>query len=82
MAWQHILHDKGWVTFDWSAEYGGTGWSVVQHYIFAQECARGRYPSLIPMSLKMCGPILIGYGTDEQKAHYLPCILSGEDFWC
>ena len=82
MTWQRILHVKGWVAPDWPAEYGGTGWSVVQRYIFAQECARVRCPSLIPMSLKMCGPMLIGYGTAEQKAHYLPRILSGQDFWC
>jgi len=82
MTWQRILHLKGWVAPDWPAEYGGTGWSVVQRYIFAQECARVRCPSLIPMSLKMCGPMLIGYGTAEQKAHYLPRILSGQDFWC
>lgn len=82
MTWQRILHAKGWVSPDWPAEYGGTGWSVVQRYIFAQECARARCPSLIPMSLKMCGPMLIGFGTAEQKAHYLPRILSGQDFWC
>jgi alkylation response protein AidB-like acyl-CoA dehydrogenase len=33
MAWQQILHDKGWVTPDWPAEYGGTGWSVVHRHI-------------------------------------------------
>ena len=82
MAWQRILHAKGWAAPDWPEEYGGTDWSLVQRYIFAQECVRSEAPSLIPMSLKMCGPMLIGYGTPEQKAHYLPRILSGEDIWC
>lgn len=82
MAWQHILHAKGWAAPDWPVEYGGTGWSLVERYIFAQECVRAEAPALIPMSLRMCGPMLIGYGTDEQKAHYLPRILSGEDIWC
>ena len=82
MAWQRILHAKGWAAPDWPEEYGGTDWSLVQRYIFAQECVRAEAPSLIPMSLKMCGPMLIGYGTPEQKAHYLPRILSGEDIWC
>lgn len=82
MAWQKILHAKGWAAPDWPEEYGGTGWSLVQRYIFAQECMRARAPTLIPMSLKMCGPMLIGYGTEAQKAHYLPRILSGEDIWC
>ncbi|NKB60240.1 MAG: acyl-CoA dehydrogenase [Alphaproteobacteria bacterium] len=82
MAWQRILHAKGWAAPDWPVEYGGTGWSLVQRYIFAQECVRADAPSLIPMSLRMCGPMLIGYGTDAQKARYLPRILSGEDIWC
>lgn len=82
MTWQRILHRQGWAAPDWPTEYGGTDWSLVQRYIFAQECARAKAPALIPMSLRMCGPVLIGYGTDAQKAHYLPRILSGEDFWC
>lgn len=82
MEWQHILHAKGWAAPDWPTEYGGTGWSLVQRYIFAQECVRAEAPALIPMSLRMCGPMLIGYGTEAQKAHYLPRILSGEDIWC
>ena len=82
MAWQKILHRKGWAAPDWPEEHGGTDWSLVQRYIFAQECVRAGAPSLIPMSLRMCGPMLIGHGTEAQKAHYLPRILSGEDFWC
>ncbi len=82
MTWQHILHAKGWAAPDWPVKYGGTGWSLVQRYIFAQECVRAEAPALIPMSLRMCGPMLIGYGTDAQKAHYLPRILSGADIWC
>jgi len=82
MAWQRILHKKGWAAPEWPVEYGGTDWSLVQRYIFAQECVRAGAPALLPMSLRMCGPMLIGYGTPEQKAHYLPRILSGEDFWC
>ena len=82
MAWQRILHRKGWAAPDWPVEYGGTDWSLVQRYIFARESVRARAPALIPMSLKMCGPMLIGYGTDAQKTHYLPRILSGEDIWC
>ncbi|MEM7219520.1 MAG: acyl-CoA dehydrogenase family protein [Pseudomonadota bacterium] len=82
MEWQRILHARGWAAPDWPVEYGGTNWTLSQRYIFAQECAAATAPGLVPMSLKMCGPMLIGYGTDEQKAHYLPRILSGEDIWC
>lgn len=81
-AWQKILYEKGWLVPEWPEEFGGTNWSLTQRYIFAQECARFDAPSIAPMGLKMCGPMLIGYGTPEQQAHYLPRILSGEDIWC
>jgi len=81
-AWQQVLHKKGWLVPDWPEEYGGTNWTLEQRYIFAQECARFDVPGISPMGLKMCGPMLIGYGSEEQKAHYLPRILSGEDIWC
>lgn len=82
MAWQRILHKKGWAAPGWPKEYGGTGWDVSQRAIFAEELIRAEAPPLIPMGLLMCGPCLIGFGTQEQKDHYLPRILSGEDFWC
>ena len=82
MTWQRILDEKGWAAPDWPVEYGGTDWTLAQRYIFAMECARANAPARVPMSLKMCGPMLIGYGTEAQKSHYLPRILSGEDVWC
>jgi acyl-CoA dehydrogenase len=82
LAWQRVLHARGWAAPSWPAEFGGTGWSDMQRTIFAAECARAGAPSLAPMGLRMVGPVIMGYGTDEQKAHYLPRILSGEDYWC
>ena len=82
LPWQRILHAKGWVAPTWPKEYGGAGWSEIQRAIFAAECARAGAPGLAPMGLRMVGPCIIGYGTPEQKAHYLPRILSGEDYWC
>jgi len=81
-GWQKVLHDKGWLVPDWPEEYGGTNWTLTQRYIFAQECANFDVPGISPMGLRMCGPMLIGYGTEEQKSHYLPRIRSGEDIWC
>jgi alkylation response protein AidB-like acyl-CoA dehydrogenase len=82
LPWQKILHAKGWAAPSWPKEYGGPGWSEVQRVIFAAECARAGTPSLSPMGLKMVGPVIMGYGTPEQKAFYLPRILAGEDYWC
>lgn len=80
--WHRALYEKGWVAPSWPVEYGGPGWTEMQRYIFASECAAAGAPSLAPMGLRMCGPVLMRYGTPEQKAYYLPRILSGEDYWC
>lgn len=82
MAWQAILHARGWAAPAWPVEHGGCGWSAAQRYIFASEFATAGAPPLSPMGIGMCGPVLIGHGTAEQKAHYLPRMLTGEHFWC
>ena len=82
LPWQRILHAKGWAAPDWPAEFGGPGWSEIERYIFAAECARAGAPNLAPMGLKMVAPVIMHYGSPEQRAHYLPRILSGEDYWC
>lgn len=82
LAWQRILATRGWVAPHWPAEYGGPGWDETERYIFASECARAQAPSLAPMGLRMVAPCIMRHGTPEQRAHYLPRILSGEDYWC
>jgi acyl-CoA dehydrogenase len=82
LPWQRILHRKGWAAPSWPVAHGGTGWSEMQRYIFAAECARANAPNLAPMGLRMVGPCIMGYGTEEQKRTLLPRILSGEDYWC
>lgn len=82
LAWQRILATRGWVAPHWPAEFGGPGWDETQRYIFASETARAGAPNLSPMGLRMVAPCIMRYGTPEQKAHYLPRILSGEDYWC
>lgn len=82
MAWHKILHQQGWVAPAWPKEYGGTGWDLMQQYIWTTETSLAGAPSTAPMGLGMCGPMLIGHGTQAQKDYYLPRILSGEDYWC
>jgi alkylation response protein AidB-like acyl-CoA dehydrogenase len=82
MAWHKILYAKGWVAPNWPAEVGGTGWDIAERSIFQEECVRANTPGLSPFGLAMVGPLLIQYGTDEQKARFLPKILSGEEVWC
>lgn len=80
--WQAILHEKGWLATLWPREYGGPGWTPVQKYIFEKECAIAGAPALPVLGLKLVGPVICRFGTPEQKARFLPRILSGEDYWC
>ncbi|WP_423460316.1 acyl-CoA dehydrogenase family protein [Ottowia sp. VDI28] len=80
--WQDILYRQGWGAPTWPREYGGTGWSPVQFHIFEQETAAADAPPQFHQGLELIGPIIFTYGTAEQKARYLPRILSGEDWWC
>lgn len=82
LPWQRILNARGWAAPHWPVEHGGPGWTDMQRYIFATECTRANAPNLAPMGLRMVGPCIMGYGTDEQKRTLLPRILSGEDYWC
>lgn len=82
LPWQRILHRRGWAAPSWPVAYGGPGWSEMQRYIFAAECTRANAPGLAPMGLRMVGPCIMRYGTDEQKTTLLPRLLSGEDYWC
>lgn len=82
LPWQRLLNARGWAAPDWPVEFGGPGWTEIQRYIFAAECAAARAPGLAPMGLKMVAPVIMHYGTAGQRAHYLPRILSGEDYWC
>jgi acyl-CoA dehydrogenase len=80
--WQRKLHARGWVAPLWPVEHGGTGWSPVERFIFEYECARAGAPLVHPMGPRLVGPLIIRFGTPAQRAHYLPRILSGEDYWC
>ena len=82
LRWQRILADKGWVAPAWPEEWGGTGWSPVQRYLFEEACGVLGAPPLVPFGLAMCGPVLIRFGSPEIKQRFLPRIYRGDDFWC
>jgi hypothetical protein len=82
LRWHRLLAKKGWVAPAWPKEWGGTGWNVVQRYIFEEELGYAGSPPLIPFGLSMCGPVLLRFGSDAQKKRFLPRIYHGEDFWC
>jgi len=80
--WQRILYEKGWAAPLWPAEYGGTGWTLAQRYIWEVESALAGAPAVTPMGLRMVGPVIMKFGTQAQKDFYLPRILRAEDYWC
>ena len=82
VRWHRIVHQQGWVAPNWPVEHGGTGWSKVQQHIWEEECARAGTPPILAFGANMVGPVIIAFGNEAQKHHYLPRILSCEDWWC
>ncbi len=82
VVWQKILHARGWIAPGWPEEFGGTGWTPIRKYIFEEELAMGSTPGIIPFGLGMVAPVIMAFGTDQQKKKYLPRILATDDWWC
>lgn len=82
VRWQKILYKKGWVAPNWPVEYGGTGWTPTQKYIFAMEM--GLYGAMEPVAfgVKMVAPVIYSFGNEEQKQRFLPDILQSNVWWC
>jgi alkylation response protein AidB-like acyl-CoA dehydrogenase len=84
-SWRATLYEAGYLAPGWPAQYGGGGLSAQEQVILAEEFARAGVPTGGPndtFGIQMLGNTLLLMGTEEQKAHYLPRILSGEDTWC
>jgi len=82
VTWQRILNKKGWAVPHWPKEYGGTGWSPVQLYIFKEEMQQAPAPEPLPFGTMMVGPVIIAFGREDQKQKYLPRIRNLDDWWC
>src|ERR1700748_2725145 len=77
LQWQKKLSEKGWRVPNWPKEYGGTGWSSTQKFIFEMEMARADSPYLSSFSLKMVAPVLMKYGSEAEKKRVLAKLASG-----
>jgi alkylation response protein AidB-like acyl-CoA dehydrogenase len=82
VQWQQALFSKGWAGINWPKEYGGASFSASQKYIFSKEMAAARAPGFTAFGISMVAPVIMAFGSDEQKNKYLPDILSSKVWWC
>lgn len=82
VQWTRILNKKGWAVSHWPKEYGGTGWSPVQQYIFLDELQQAPAPHPLPFGVSMVGPVIYTFGNETQKQRFLPRIANLDDWWC
>ena len=82
VEWQRKLNKKGWAAPEWPVEYGGPGWTPAQKYIFREELQMWPAPMPLGFNINMCGPVVIQFGTKEQKERFLPRMLNLDDWWC
>ena len=81
ILWQKKMHAAGWVGLSWPKEYGGRGANFMQQVIWDEEYSAAHAPVLPGMGLNLVGPTIIHWGTDAQKAQYLPRILNADEIW-
>src|SRR4051794_28313238 len=74
VACQRILNKRGWAVVNWPKEWGGTGWTPVQRYIFQEELEQAPAPAPLAFGVSMVGPVIAAFGSDAQKKRFLPRI--------
>ena len=82
LDWHRALYKKGWVAPHWPINHGGLGWTPLQRHVYEEELGLAGVPRILPFGPTMVGPVIMEFGSDQQKEHFLPRILSGEDMWC
>ncbi len=82
VRWMRILSEKGWIATNWEKKDGGPGFTATEKYLFEDEVFLGGAPRTIHFGTRMVGPVLLAYGTEEQRRKYLPKILTSEEIWC
>jgi hypothetical protein len=82
VRWHQIVARQGWAAPAWPVEFGGPGWDATQRHIWEEECAIAGTPPILPFGVNMVAPVIMAFGSEEQKAYYLPRILDCTDWWC
>lgn len=82
VRWQRLLNARGWAVPHWPPQYGGQAWTPAERYIFQEEMALAHAPEGSPFNVNMIGPVLCRFGTEEQKARFLPATANLDIWWC
>lgn len=82
VRWQQALAERGWAAPNWPLEYGGAGFTATQNYLFDLEMSRAGAPRVLPFGVTMVAPVIMKFGTQEQKDRFLPDILGSRVWWC
>ena len=82
VRWQELLFERGWIAPGWPIEHGGCAWTPTQRYIFDEETVAGDAPFVNPFGLDRVAPVIIRYGSEDQRRRFLPRILDSTDWWC
>jgi pimeloyl-CoA dehydrogenase large subunit len=82
VAWQRILNKRGWAVPSWPVEWGGTGWTPVQTYIFNDEMQQAPAPQPLAFNVSMVGPVIAAFGSEAQKKRFLAGAANLDDWWC
>ncbi len=82
VGWQKRLAEKGWATTNWPSEYGGASFTPTESYIFDLERARVGAPGVVPFGITMVAPVIMKFGTEEQKKNFLPKIQQSDIWFC
>jgi hypothetical protein len=80
--WAKILGKNGWLGWGWPKEFGGPGWNAIQKHLFEEETALAGAPRVVPFGPVMVAPVIMAFGSDEQKKQHLPPILTSDIWWC
>src|SRR6476469_3118485 len=81
VVWQQALGKKGWLPYTWPKKYGGPGFDVTQRFLFENVLAEEGAPRIIPLGVKMVGPVIYTFGNDAQRERFLPGIRSSDVWW-
>ncbi|SNT09401.1 acyl-CoA dehydrogenase family protein [Rhodococcoides kyotonense] len=83
LVWERHLARAGWTCLGWPVEFGGQDATLEQQVIFHEEYARADAPARVAhIGEQLLGPTLIAFGTDAQRARFLPAITAVDELWC